>query len=60
MGCGDACPFIPGKGYVDWDLRDPKGLPIEEVRVIRDDIRRRLDSLVAELEVLREAESTAR
>lgn len=50
MGCGDACPLIPGKRYVDWDLRDPKGLPIEEVRAIRDDIRRRIEELVAELD----------
>ncbi len=49
MGCGDACPYIPGKRYLDWDLRDPKGLPLEEVRTIRDDIRRRIESLVAEL-----------
>jgi len=38
MGCGDACPVLPGKRYVDWDLRDPKGLPIDEVRAIRDEI----------------------
>jgi arsenate reductase len=46
MGCGDACPVLPGKRYVDWELRDPIGLPIEDVRVIRDDIRRRVDSLL--------------
>ena len=40
MGCGDACPYIPGKRYIDWELTDPKGLPIDEVRAIRDDIRR--------------------
>jgi arsenate reductase (thioredoxin) len=45
MGCGDACPVLPGKRYVDWELRDPIGLPIEDVRVIRDDIRRRVDGL---------------
>ena len=40
MGCGeDACPVLPGKRYVDWEIRDPIGLPIEDVRVIRDDIR---------------------
>ena len=38
MGCGDACPFIPGKRYVDWDLPDPKGQPLDEVRAIRDEI----------------------
>ena len=51
MGCGDACPFIPGKRYVDWDLPDPKGRPAEEVRAIRDDIARRVAALVADLDV---------
>jgi arsenate reductase len=50
MGCGDDCPFIPEKRYVDWDLEDPKGLPIESVRAIRDDIERRVNELVAELD----------
>jgi arsenate reductase len=50
MGCGDACPYIPGKRYIDWDLPDPKGLPIDEVRAIRDDIARRVQQLVTELE----------
>ena len=45
MGCGDECPYIPGKRYLDWDLADPKGLPIEEVRRIRDDIARRVQAL---------------
>ena len=49
MGCGDECPFIPGKRYVDWDLPDPKGLPLEQVRAIRDDIAARIDALVDEL-----------
>jgi arsenate reductase (thioredoxin) len=49
MGCGDACPYIPGKRYLDWDLPDPKGRPVEEVRATRDDIARRVDALVAEL-----------
>ncbi len=49
MGCGDACPVFPGKRYLDWDLPDPKGRPIEEVRRTRDDIRRRVEELVAEL-----------
>ena len=50
MGCGDACPVIPGKRYLDWNLIDPKGLPIEQVRVIRDDIRERIEQLVADLD----------
>ena len=45
MGCGDECPYIPGKRYIDWDLPDPKGLPIDEVRAIRDDIARRVVQL---------------
>ena len=49
MGCGDTCPFIPGKQYVDWPLDDPKGRPIEEVRRIRDEIRSRVEDLVAQL-----------
>ncbi len=48
MGCGeDACPVLPGKRYVDWELRDPIGLSIDEVRLIRDDIRRRIATLEA-------------
>ena len=50
MGCGDACPYIPGKRYVDWELPDPKGRPIDEVRAVRDDIARRVEQLVAELD----------
>ncbi|MDQ3646800.1 MAG: arsenate reductase ArsC [Actinomycetota bacterium] len=50
MGCGDACPYIPGKRYIDWDLRDPKGLPAEEVEEIRDDIGGRVERLIAELD----------
>jgi arsenate reductase len=49
MGCGDECPFIPGKRYVAWELDDPGGRPLEEVRRIRDEIGRRLDGLLAEL-----------
>ena len=49
MGCGDTCPIFPGKRYEDWDLADPKGRPLEEVRPIRDDIRARVQALVAEL-----------
>jgi arsenate reductase (thioredoxin) len=50
MGCGDACPYIPGKRYVDWDLPDPAGRPIDEVRAVRDEIRERVGTLVAELD----------
>ena len=50
MGCGDACPYIPGKRYIDWNLPDPKGRPIEEVRATRDEIQRRVAVLVAELD----------
>jgi hypothetical protein len=50
MGCGeDACPVLPGKRYLDWDLTDPIGLPIAEVRTIRDDIRGRVTALNEEL-----------
>jgi arsenate reductase (thioredoxin) len=49
MGCGDACPVIPGKRYIDWDLTDPAGRSLGEVRGIRDDIDRRVRALVAEL-----------
>jgi arsenate reductase (thioredoxin) len=51
MGCGDECPYIPGKRYIDWDLRDPKGLPLDRVRAIRDEIGGRVERLVAELDV---------
>jgi arsenate reductase (thioredoxin) len=50
MGCGDACPFIPGKRYIDWELPDPKGRPVEEVRTTRDQIAGRIDELLAELD----------
>lgn len=50
MGCGDECPYIPGKRYLDWDLPDPKGQPIEAVRATRDEIEGRVRSLVAELD----------
>jgi arsenate reductase (thioredoxin) len=49
MGCGDACPIFPGKRYEDWELTDPAGLAIDEVRPIRDDIRRRVETLLAEI-----------
>jgi protein-tyrosine-phosphatase len=47
MGCGDECPYIPGKRYIEWDLPDPKGCPLDEVRAIRDDIARRVTALLA-------------
>lgn len=50
MGCGDACPYIPGKRYVDWDLDDPKDRPLDEVRATRDDITQRVEALVGELD----------
>lgn len=49
MGCGDACPFYPGKRYEDWLLEDPAGQGIESVRVIRDEIKRRVEALLLEL-----------
>ncbi|GEC76762.1 arsenate reductase ArsC [Microbacterium maritypicum] len=49
MGCGDACPFFPGKRYEDWKLDDPAGQGIDAVRPIRDDIRARIEQLVSEL-----------
>jgi arsenate reductase len=49
MGCGDQCPYIPGKRYLDWELPDPKGRPTEEVRATRDEIARRVGLLVDEL-----------
>jgi hypothetical protein len=45
MGCGDACPCIPGKRYVDWELPDPAGRPLDEVRALRDEIERRVAQL---------------
>jgi len=49
MGCGDACPVFPGKRYLDWELDDPAGRPLEDVRAIRDEIDRRVRALLAEL-----------
>jgi protein-tyrosine-phosphatase len=49
MGCGDACPVYPGKRYLDWDLPDPAGKAVEEVRPIRDEIDRRVGRLLEEL-----------
>jgi protein-tyrosine-phosphatase len=50
MGCGDQCPYFPGKRCIDWDLPDPHGQPIQQVRGIRDEIARRVRALAAELE----------
>ncbi len=49
MGCGDECPYIPGKRYIDWDLPDPKGRPLAEVRATRDEIATRVQGLADEL-----------
>ena len=49
MGCGDTCPIFPGKRYEDWDLTDPAGRPIEEVRPIRDEIKKRVEELLGEI-----------
>jgi len=49
MGCGDACPIFPGKRYEDWELTDPAGRGIDDVRPIRDDIRARVEALLAEI-----------
>ena len=49
MGCGDECPYIPGKRYLDWDLPDPQGCPLAEVRATRDEIARRVRRLVVNL-----------
>ena len=53
MGCGDACPVFPGKRYVDWDLEDPAGKDVDDVRVIRDEIDTRVRALLVELVPLR-------
>jgi arsenate reductase len=53
MGCGDECPYIPGKCYLDWDLPDPKRLPVAQVRVIRDEIADRVRALAADLDAAR-------
>ena len=50
MGCGDECPHLPGKRFLDWDLADPKGQPVEKVRDTRDEIGRRVDQLLGELD----------
>jgi arsenate reductase len=50
MGCGDACPFYPGKKYLDWKLDDPAGQSVEAIRPIRDEIRSLVENLVAEID----------
>jgi protein-tyrosine-phosphatase len=50
MGCGDECPYLPGKRYIDWDLEDPKGQSVERVREIRDDVAARVTALAQELD----------
>ena len=57
MGCGDECPYIPGKRYIDWDLSDPDGKPLAEVRAIRDDIKTRVGELLVELDSRRTVSS---
>ncbi|MGO8876524.1 MAG: arsenate reductase ArsC [Acidimicrobiales bacterium] len=54
MGCGDACPLVPGKHYEDWELDDPSGKTVEEIRLIRDEIRQRVTQLMDQLEIRRE------
>lgn len=49
MGCGDTCPFLPGKRYLDWELPDPAGQGVEAVRPVRDDLRKRVEELIDEL-----------
>src|SRR5262249_43997037 len=51
MGCGDTCPVFPGKRYEDWELTDPAGQPLEVVRAVRDDIRARVERLLADLSI---------
>jgi protein-tyrosine-phosphatase len=50
MGCGDACPYIPGKRYLDWELPDPKDQPVDAVRATRNEIRKRVGELIAQLD----------
>ncbi len=50
MGCGDQCPYLPGKRYLDWQLEDPKGRPLDEVRATRDDIADRVEALASQLD----------
>ncbi len=57
MGCGDECPYVPGKKYIDWDLPDPDGKSVREVRAIRDDINARVRQLASDLDTGSAAES---
>lgn len=57
MGCGDACPYIPGKRYLDWDLPDVQRLPLDEVRAVRDDIATRVEQLLADLDAVAAAQT---
>lgn len=57
MGCGDACPIFPGKRYLDWQLTDPAGQPLEVVRTVRDDIKAQVQALIDELLVAEETSS---
>ncbi len=50
MGCGDECPYVPGTRYIDWELTDPSGRSLEEVRAVRDEINRRVNALVSRLD----------
>lgn len=50
MGCGDECPYVPGRRYLDWDLDDPASRPVEQIRGIRDEIERRVGALLDELQ----------
>ena len=50
MGCGDECPYIPGRRYIDWELADPAGRPLDQVRALRDEIATRVEALVEELD----------
>jgi arsenate reductase len=59
MGCGDECPYIPGKKYIDWDLTDPADKSLVEVRAIRDDIKTRVSDLVVELDSRRAVRSAS-
>lgn len=54
MGCGDSCPVIPGKRYIDWELPDPKDMPVEKVRDLREDIELRVNDLVQTLDQTRQ------
>ena len=58
MGCGDECPYVPGKRYIDWDLLDPAGVPVGQVRTIPDDIDRRVSALITRWTRRRESEDT--